>query len=210
MRHELPLPLPVLAAEADDMTGPSGDACRAGAAPGGEKKKEKPKGRKAHGVRQPGRPTGPNPTSGERSATRTTHSWPILALPSFLLSRGSVLCHIAVAVAGRPPVGSTRRAPPRLVLPFTCGEGMRQNGACNKCGNRDAGFYLGLGVAFHKTKAAKIFLLTYCALDDVASCKQEKQELSISATTGRGSHLSARGERECIHAMHAWRGRTFM
>lgn len=34
-------------------------------------------------------------------------SWPILALPSFLLSRGSVLCHIAVAVDGRPPVGST-------------------------------------------------------------------------------------------------------
>lgn len=94
MRHELPLPLPVLAAEADDMTGPSGDACRAGAAPGGEKKKEKPKGRKAHGVRQPGRPTGPNPTSGERSATRTTHE---LAHPGpaflFVVPRERTLPH---------------------------------------------------------------------------------------------------------------------
>ena len=109
MRHELPLPLPVLAAEADDMTGPSGDACRAGAAPGGEKKKKSRKDeRPMESASRAGRRVRIRPPGN--AAPHVQHmSWPILALPSFLLSRGSVLCHIAVAVAGRPPVGSTRR-----------------------------------------------------------------------------------------------------
>jgi hypothetical protein len=66
MRHELPLPLPVLAAEADDMTGPSGDACRAGAAPGGEKKK-----RKAERTKGPWSPPA-GPADGSESDLRGT------------------------------------------------------------------------------------------------------------------------------------------